>query len=191
MDSNYSVDYLGFEKMIFSQQLTDTAKEKLYGARMPLPDQYVFLASVFDGEMKLYLDYQTMPDHIERAKRYIDSLAAHKKVYLLSLITTHTIPEIGLYSLQALGKLNDPRCIPFLIELAQYKSALLDSGSVNIDLHEEYLRTLTETLDKLTGCNTQPQGISFGISGTLSGIGLSVPLWKNKIKMFDDHYLMR
>ncbi len=185
VDSNFSADYFRYEKMNYTRMLTDTLKQPQYGLGMPLPDEYVLLSSVFDGEMNLYLDYQTMPDYMERSKKRIDELAAQRKVYLLSLITTHTIPELAIHSLNALKNLHDTRCIPFLIELAEYTSAQYEKGYKEPLLHEGFMQTLVETLDDLTDCVTIPQSMPYGVSGNAFDLGMNIPVWKKRINIID------
>ncbi|MCF8297000.1 MAG: hypothetical protein K9J13_05575 [Saprospiraceae bacterium] len=181
INTNYSVEYLGYEKANDIRMLTDTAKQKIYGENMPLPDDYVLLAAVFDGEIQLYEDYKTMPDYLDRAKAYIDKLESEKKVYLLSLIASHTIPEIAEYSLQALQRLNDERCIPFLIALAEYKSNLFAKGWMNYKLSESFMLNLILTLDSLTDCKTNPQDIPYGFARNVWDLSENIPIWKKKI----------
>ncbi|MFC2110974.1 hypothetical protein ACFLQ5_00825 [Bacteroidota bacterium] len=185
INTNSSKEYLGFEKANDIRMLTDTAAQKTYGEDMPLPDDYVLLAAVFDGEIQLYEDYKTMTDYLERAKAYIDKLEAEKKVYLLSLITSHTIPEIGAYSLSALQNLNDERCIPFLISVAEYKSNLFEKGWRNYELHEDYMLILIKTLDKLTNCKTNPRDIPYGAPENVFDLTNNIPVWEKKINVLE------
>ncbi len=183
IDSNASVQYLGYEKANYTSMLTDTSKQKLYGKNMPLPDDYILLAAVFDGAIRLYEDFKTMPDYYERAKKYIDKLEAEKKVYLLSLIASHTIPEIAEYSLHALKKLNDERSIPFLISLAEYKYNMYALGWRNFELHESFMKTLIETLDSLTNSKTNQLDVPYGSPGNVFDLSKNIPVWKKKIRL--------
>lgn len=190
LDSNYTASYIQAYKHSFTYMLTDTTMQKIYGNRMELSDEDVLLASAFDEDYRLYHDYQTMPDYIARAKEYIDKLASHGSIYLLCITTTHTVPEIGEYALQALKKINDPRAILFLIRLAEFTAVQSEKGYIKPEAHEGYNITLKETLDALTGCFTSSQSVPFGVSGYAVDIALSLQIWKSKYVMFDDGFLM-
>ena len=182
IDTNYSEQYLEFEKSNSSRMLTDTSEYERYGINIPLPDDYVLLTSVFDGELRLFEDYKTMPDYIGYAKTYIDELENEEKIYLLCLMTTHTIPEVGEYSMRALQRLNDERCIPFLIYISEYRSEMYIKGWENAELFRSYMNTLVETLDYLTGCKTHPLFIPYGYYHDVFDLSTNISIWKKKIK---------
>ncbi|WP_378017723.1 hypothetical protein [Adhaeribacter terreus] len=184
--TQYSIEYLFYEKANYTRMLTDTSKVKFFGPNMPLADRDVLLAAVFDGELRLYEDYKTMPIYVEWSKQYIDKLLAEKKVYLLSLMASHTIPEIGMYSLHALRQLNDVRCIPFLIRLADYRKTLPRA------LYETYqgpIRNFSDsllfTLDFFTGSKTYPQKISYGGSNDYFYTDQCIAIWRSRIREED------
>lgn len=185
VDSNYSTQYMYYEKLNYTRMLTDTLQQSKFPPRMPLTDEYVLLTSVFDGALNFYLDYQTMPDYMERASSYINELKNKKKIYLLCLMSSHTIPEIGGQALTALKQLNDPRCIPFLIEMAKYRTSLNSKQYGDLNDYEDFNQSLIETLDALTGCKTIPQSVPYDVSSTSFEMSLSIPIWSSKIKTFD------
>jgi hypothetical protein len=186
INTNYSKQYLEFERAQYTRMTVDTALYPFYSSTIiPIPDDLVLEAAVFDGELQFYEDYKSMPDYMQRAVDYIDTLAEHKKVYLLCIMTTHTSPVIATYSLKALEKLMDVRCIPFLIQLSQDRNFMYASSAKAVEEQEKFQSQLSLTLDALTGCITQPEVIPSDISGTASYYDLSISVWKKKIKMVD------
>lgn len=183
VDSNYSDRMIYYEKLNCNNMLTDTLKQALYPQRMSLSGELCLLELVYEDELRLYLDHQTMPDYLPHASGYIQKEKEMKHVYLLSMITTHTVPEIAIESMRALKELDDARCIPFLIELAKFKSAQGINQTVLSDQHDEYVRVLIETLDSLCRCHTQAQSVPMGVSGLLFDMSLSIPLWESSIRM--------
>ncbi len=184
--TQYSIQYLFYEKANYTRMLTDSSKIKLYGPNMPLSDRDVLLAAVFDNELRLYEDYKTMPIYVEWSKQYIDKLLAEKKVYLLSLMASHTIPEIGMYSLNALRKLNDKRCIPFLIRLADYRKML---PWTEYETYKGHIKNFTDsllfTMDFFTGSKTYPQKISYGVSNDYIYTDQCIVIWRDRIREED------
>jgi hypothetical protein len=184
VNTNFSKTYLQFEKEYqYTRMTSDTALQKYYGMNMILPDNYILMASAFDGEIKFYEDYKTMPDYIQRGYKYIDELLLNKKLYLLCFMAAHTHPEIGKYALQALQKLNDNRCIPFLIELAKYCNHVGLSEEKYILEEEKFEYQLLSTMQTLTGCINEPQSVPMGVSGNNFDISLLIPLWEKKIRI--------
>jgi hypothetical protein len=185
VNEDASSNYLAAICSEYVRELTDTGLLKLYGPNIPITKEYAFLASIFEEEMSFYIDHQTMADYLPWSKARIDTLLAHRQVYLLCLVSTHTNIEIGTYSLRALQKLNDKRSIPFLIyvaeELIHFDYSLASVKA--IEQKETYTQTLTETLDFLTNCRTQPQSVPFGVYGDCFSMSLSIPNWKAQIKV--------
>ncbi len=185
-NTQYSIEYLFYEKANYTRMLTDTSKLKLFGPNMPLPDRDVLLAAVFDNELRLYEDYKTMPVYVEWSKQYIDKLLTEKKVYLLCLMASHTIPEIGMYSLHAMRQLNDARCIPFLIRLADYRKTLPWTGYETYGaLIRNFSDSLLFTMDFFTGSKTYPQKISYGVSSDYIYTDQCIAIWRSRIREED------
>ena len=105
-------------------------------------------------------------------------------------MSSHTIPKIGQQALTALKQLNDVSAIPFLIEMANYRTSLNSKQYGDLNDYEDFNQLLIETLDALTGCNTIPQSVPYGVSSTSFEMSLSIPIWSSKIKTFDyQHHL--
>jgi hypothetical protein len=161
---------------------TDTALFKYYSnTKIPISDELVLQAAVFDGELNFYEDYKTMPDYLERATTYIKKLEDEKKVFLLCIMATHTSPIIAIQSLQALKSLNNPYCIPHLIELSKNRNFTYASSEKVVEQQEMLLEEILTTIDYLTGCITTMESIPYGYNGSFD-IVLKQNIWSKKIK---------
>ena len=180
--TNYSKQYLYYERLNDERMTIDTALFKYYSdTKIPISDELVLQAAVFDCELKFYEDYKTMPDYLERAKGYIEKLEKENKVFLLCIMATHTHPEIARQSLQALKRLNNPYCIPHLIELSRNRNFTYASSEKVVEQQELFQQEILTTIDYLTGCTTTMESIPQGYNGSFD-IELKQRIWLNKIK---------
>jgi hypothetical protein len=180
--TNYSNQYLHYERLNNERMTIDTALFKYYSdTKIPISDELVLQAAVFDGELKFYEDYKTMPDYLERAKGYINNLENENKVFLLCIMATHTHPEIARQSLQALKRLNNPYSIPHLIELSRNRNFTYASSEKVVEQQEMLQEEILTTIDYLTGCVTTMESIPHGYNGSFD-IVLKQSIWSKKIK---------
>ncbi|MEN9522903.1 MAG: hypothetical protein RL065_1280 [Bacteroidota bacterium] len=180
--TNYSKDYLHYERLNDERMTIDTALFKFYSdTKIPISDELVLQAAVFDGEIQFYEDYKTMPDYLLRAKSYIQKLESEKKVFLLCIMATHTHPEIAILSLQALKRLNNPFCLPHLIELSKNRNFTYASSAEAVELQEKFQEEILTTIDSLTGCTTTFESVPSGFNGSFD-IELKQAIWRKKIK---------
>jgi hypothetical protein len=178
----YSNQYLHYERLNDERMTIDTALFKYYSdTKIPISDELVLEAAVFDGELAFYEDYKTMPDYFERAKKYIQKLEDEKKIFLLCIMATHTNPEIAILSLQSLKKLNNPFCIPHLITLSKNRNFTYASSAKAVEAQELLQEETLTTIDYLTGCITSMESIPSGYNGSFD-INLKQSIWNKKIK---------
>jgi len=148
--------------------------------RMEPEEKYFHLAYSFEGEPY----FRNSSRWVEKNSReYIDSLEVKKMIWHLCLFTMHGNQEMRIWSLEALKRMKDPRCIPYLIDLARFYKDIFPQGDENGTIFQVFCRTLVETLDALTGCYTL---IPFGTDQEQFRLGLGLTLWDGRIKRGND-----
>jgi hypothetical protein len=157
-----------------------------YGPNFNLPDEYVLLADVFDGEFELYLDYQSMQDYHERCASYIGKLKQERKVYLLSIITAHTVPAIAEMAINALSELNDPRCIHMLLSMAEFTKTQLQESTTDLPHKKELAATLMRSINSLTRCTNPIPDYNANNLIWARALTLSIPVWSKKLYIVGD-----
>ncbi len=175
-----ATSYISAYQQSIARMLTDSSLIKVYGPNMPIPAELVLLHLVSESEFRFYLDYQSMPDYAQRAYQYIDDLKNKDQIYTLCLMAFHTNPDFGRYALKALADIRAINTIPFLIQIAEQGRPAYANSDLSIDAHEHYWQQLSRTLDELTGCYTYAHHVPFGVSGNLTAIAFSLPVWKSK-----------
>jgi hypothetical protein len=122
--------------------------------------------------------------YVERfSKDQINCLEKDSFVYSLCLLNMHSHTDVRIWGLQALRRLKDPRCIPYLLSLADFYKDVYVQGDENATIFQRYLEEIITTLDELTGCITV---IPFGTDQQQFRLGLGLPVWKSKVVLSSD-----
>lgn len=180
---SHTTEYMNIWKTIYEQSLIDSPAVVKYGPIIPLPLDYVLLTQLYEGRLRLYSDYFAFPDYEIRATTYINDLLAKKQVYSLCLIAAHSHPTLAAKSIIALQQLDDARCIPFLLGLAQYKSdQILTANIKHLSQPSVEVTALIAALHSLTRCVPLPAYGSKGIAIDMMNYN---DVWKNQIAVYE------
>lgn len=172
-------------KYITNIHLRDSLWTQRFGPEFVVPDDWYLLANLYEDPMQIYLGQKETAEQLTLAKRHIDSLQARKHVYSLCIMASHQVPEISMYALEAISKLQDPKSIPFLIAYAEHQLKSYTKGIRPYDLQEKHYKTLIETLDTLTGVKSVNQFWSHR-AVEVRDMEFSLTLWRDRIRVEGD-----
>lgn len=80
----------------------------------------------------------------------IEALEQQKALWSLQAALCHPQEDVQIHAIRALGRLKDPRAVPFLLIYADYM-AVFEGGSRNAALHGIIHKSLAQTLSAITG----------------------------------------
>ena len=142
------------------------------------PDlEYIRLWEIQEGDRYFFNNGRVEEKFTEE---YADSLERNKLVFSLCLLNLHRNINLRIKALQSLARLNDPRAIPYLLDLAGFYADLYFDDLVSNDQYQEYLYEIAATLDSLTNCI-----IPYSPDSDMEQLRLKmgIPVWKSKIKI--------
>lgn len=138
-------------------------------------NEYIKLWYAFENENAYFVNGKLVQKY---SPEYISNLKHMGYVYSLCLLNLHSNLHVRIQSINSLRELNDKRCIPYLIELAQFYSDKYITDTNSAPSYQNYLKEIIFTLDQLTGCRT---AYPFGTDLQQFRLGLGLPIWKSKV----------
>ena len=147
-----------------------------YAPAVWIPDSsYIRLWYALEQDKAYFIDGKVAPKF---SKEYIGCLEKDSFVYSLCLLNLHSNLDVRIWGIQALRRLKDPRCIPYLLELATFYKDVYIQGDEIVSIYNHYLNEIIATLDELTACTTV---YPFGSAQEQLRLSLGLPVWKSKI----------
>ncbi|MCB9232821.1 MAG: hypothetical protein H6581_14210 [Bacteroidia bacterium] len=168
--------YASSDRMNTLSVLLDTAASRNY------PPTYIPPDSVFRAAQKQKPDdFWTLNCTYLKPEQWhttIQNLTAQKQVISLCLATAHCSQEIRTEAVVALREINDPKAIPYLLNLAVHTANHPAELPEYIPQYEIFCRELIHTLDSLTGCKVGQSNEQISLTDRLLQ---GNAIWKSKV----------